>query len=78
MPLMPVQDQPEDLRTVVSVLRAMYGVKFVYCWHGLPAYWSGVATGAEEPDVAKYESRIVFSEPTQGLLEVGMSPAGAL
>ena len=41
------QGQEEDLKSVVASLRAMYGVDYVYCWHGLPAYWSGISV--EDP-----------------------------
>ncbi|KAK9820373.1 hypothetical protein WJX72_009606 [[Myrmecia] bisecta] len=67
--------EPEQLGTVIMALRELYNLRYIYCWHGLPAYWSGVATGAEEPDVAKYEARIMFAEPTPGLLEVEPSMA---
>lgn len=40
-----VQDEPERLGEVVASLQAMWGLKHIYCWHGLAAYWSGVATG---------------------------------
>ena len=38
-----VQGRQEDLRSVVTSLRATYGVDYIYCWHGLPAYWSGIS-----------------------------------
>ena len=38
-----VQGREEDLRSVVTSLRATYGVDYIYCWHGLPAYWSGIS-----------------------------------
>lgn len=40
-----LQDEPERLGDVVASLQAMWGLKHIYCWHGLAAYWSGVATG---------------------------------
>jgi hypothetical protein len=36
------QARPANLAWVVSNLKLKYGVKYVYCWHGLPAYWAGV------------------------------------
>lgn len=42
-----VQGEEEDLKSVVASLRDTYGVDYVYCWHGLPAYWSGVSV--EDP-----------------------------
>lgn len=38
-----VQGRQEDLRSVVASLRATFGVDYIYCWHGLPAYWSGIS-----------------------------------
>lgn len=40
-----VQEEPERLGDVVASLRQLWGVKHIYCWHGLAAYWSGVAPG---------------------------------
>ena len=37
------QGRQEDLRSVVDSLRATFGVDYIYCWHGLPAYWSGIS-----------------------------------
>ena len=45
---------------VVDSLKRLYGLRDVFCWHGLSLYWSGVST--EEAAVAKYKSRLVFSE----------------
>ena len=28
---------------MVTSLRATFGVDYIYCWHGLPAYWSGIS-----------------------------------
>eukprot|EP00887_Chlorella_sp_A99_P005608 scaffold1.g5608.t1 len=58
----------EDLRSVVVNLRNRFGVQYVYCWHGLAAYWSGVSPDA--PGTAAYEPRIMFANPTPGLLEL--------
>jgi hypothetical protein len=44
----------------VDSLKRLYGLRDVFCWHGLSLYWSGVST--EEEAVAKYGSRLVFSE----------------
>ena len=40
-----LQEEPERLGDVVASLRQLWGLKHIYCWHGLAAYWSGVATG---------------------------------
>ena len=42
-----VQEEPERLGDVVASLRQLWGLKHIYCWHGLAAYWSGVAPGLE-------------------------------
>ena len=38
-----LQGRQEDLRSVVTSLKATFGVDYIYCWHGLPAYWSGIS-----------------------------------
>lgn len=43
LPPVSMQGEEEDLKSVVSSLRAIYGVDYIYCWHGLPAYWSGIS-----------------------------------
>lgn len=46
-----------------------YGVKYVYCWHGLPAYWGGVMPGA--PSLSSISgASIVFPTPTDSIAEV--------
>ena len=40
---MGLQGKEPDLKSVVSSLKSTYGVDYVYCWHGLPAYWSGIS-----------------------------------
>jgi len=40
---------------VVASLRAEFGLRHVWCWHGLSAYWSGVAP--DEPAMAAYQAR---------------------
>lgn len=62
-------DQPEDLRAVVSHLKTTFGLDHIYCWHGLSAYWAGVAEPVER-EVARYQSRIVYAKPTPGLKEI--------
>lgn len=63
-----LQGKPEALAGVVHSLKTNFGLRFVYVWHGLSAYWSGVSTH-DEP-VAKYNPRIVYAEPTAGLAEI--------
>lgn len=43
----PLQGEEEDFKSVITSLRATYGVDYIYCWHGLPAYWSGISV--EDP-----------------------------
>ena len=56
----PPQGRQEQLGVVVSSLKQLYGLRDVFCWHGLSLYWSGVST--QEPGVAKYKAQLVFSE----------------
>ncbi len=50
-----------------------YKVDYVYCWHGLPAYWNGVMPG--EPDMLPLQSRILFPKATPGVEEIEPSMA---
>lgn len=70
-----VQEEPPRLGSVVQSLKARFGLEYVYCWHGLPAYWSGVATPEDAPQMAKYASKLVFAQPTRGLYEIEPSTA---
>ncbi|KAL4431159.1 hypothetical protein ABPG75_006415 [Micractinium tetrahymenae] len=63
----------EDLRSVVEHLRKRFNVQYIYCWHGLSAYWSGVSPNA--PAVAKYQPHLYFPKPTPGLSEIEPSTA---
>eukprot|EP00210_Caulerpa_lentillifera_P006619 g6324.t1 len=63
----------ENLKEVIGHLKSEFGVRYVYLWHGLSAYWSGVSN--EGPEVAKYQSQIFKAKPTPGVLEVEPSLA---
>lgn len=46
-----------------------FGVRYVYCWHGLPAYWGGVMPGT--PALAGVTgAKLVFPRPTNSIAEV--------
>lgn len=66
-------EKEENLSHVVSYLRENFGLMYIYCWHGLPAYWSGVMP--KEPGVAKYNAKIMYAKPPAGLLEIEPSLA---
>ena len=55
---------------MVKSLRKSFGIEYIYAWHGLSAYWSGVAPASEAPGMAKYNARILFAQPTPGLAEI--------
>ena len=46
---------------MVASLRATFGLRHIYCWHGLSAYWSGVAP--DEPGMAAYQVRTAAPLP---------------
>ncbi|KAF5843133.1 raffinose synthase or seed imbibition protein Sip1-domain-containing protein [Dunaliella salina] len=48
---------PSRMQDVVAHLRERFGLRYVYCWHGLPAYWAGVMPDAPEVRVG------VLSDP---------------
>ena len=47
---------------VVSSLKQLYGLRYIYCWHGLSAYWSGVSADPKELGVAKYNATLRYSQ----------------
>lgn len=49
---------------MVGHIKAHYGLKYVYCWHGLPAYWAGVMPGA--PEMEEHSPQLVAAQPTPG------------
>jgi raffinose synthase len=58
---------------VVAHLKSKFGLHYVYCWHGLPAYWAGVMPNA--PEVSKFGASIMYARPTPGVLEIEPSMA---
>ncbi|EIE27114.1 raffinose synthase [Coccomyxa subellipsoidea C-169] len=72
-PLAGPEEYYSQLGKVVDSLKQLYGLRYIYCWHGLSCYWSGVSP--YEEDVANYNARLVFSEPTPGLVEIEPSMA---
>ncbi|KAL0042463.1 hypothetical protein WJX79_000575 [Trebouxia sp. C0005] len=58
----------EDLTSVVQHVKRDFGLDFVYCWHALHAYWSGVSPSAV--GVQAYGSQITFPIPTPGIMEL--------
>lgn len=70
-----MQEAPPQLGSVVKSLKKRFTLDFIYCWHGLPGYWSGVATPEEAPKMAKYNAKLVFAKPTPGLYEIEPSAA---
>jgi len=58
----------EDLASVVAYLRTEMNVDYIYCWHGLSAYWSGVCP--DSPAMRKYRPRVVYARPPRSLREI--------
>ncbi|KXZ42609.1 hypothetical protein GPECTOR_130g570 [Gonium pectorale] len=66
---------PEALGTVVAHIKRKFGVRYVYCWHGLPGYWAGVMPTDEGAagggaGVPGLQSHIRFASPTAGVVEI--------
>jgi hypothetical protein len=57
-----------DLAAVVEAIKTRYGVRFVYAWHAMGAFWGGL--GLHDPGVAKYGAQLLDPVPTPGILEV--------
>jgi hypothetical protein len=46
-----------------------YDVRYVMCWHALPAYWGGIMPGA--PALADISgARTVYPRPTDSIAEI--------
>lgn len=56
----------EDLKSVVASIKETYGLRYVYCWHAMAGFWGGL--GLRDPDMAKYQPRLVLPTPTPGML----------
>ncbi|KIY92808.1 hypothetical protein MNEG_15155, partial [Monoraphidium neglectum] len=63
------EESKEDFRAVVEHIKQRYDVKYVMCWHGLPAYWGGIMPGAPALDDVT-GGRIVYPKPTEGIAEI--------
>ncbi len=57
---------------VVSSLKQLYGLRYIYCWHGLSAYWSGVSPDPKERGVAKYNATLHYSQVCSCLLPLNV------
>ena len=60
--------EAEDFRLLTDHLRQSYGLQYILCWHGLPAYWGGINVNA--PEFEPMQPRLVFPVPTDGLREI--------
>lgn len=60
--------KPENLASVVAHLKTELNVQFVYCWHGLAAYWSGIAP--DSSIMGNYDPQLVYANPTVALKEI--------
>jgi hypothetical protein len=58
----------EDLKGVVTHIKESLGVEYIYVWHSLACYWSGVAPTS--PAMLRYSPQMVFAKPTESLKEV--------
>ena len=52
-PRLPLQSAGDDLASVVSAIKAQYGLRYVYAWHALGGFWGGL--GLRDPEMAKYQ-----------------------
>ena len=54
----------EDMAAVVQHVKKELGIQYVYCWHALHAYWSGVSPAAA--GTSAYGSQVTHPTPTPG------------
>lgn len=64
----PWTGKPEQLSEVVSHLKSTFGLRYIYCWHGLPGYWAGVMP--DSPEMAGFGANIMWVGLELGLLLV--------
>eukprot|EP00798_Chlamydomonas_sp_ICE-L_P015606 gene15606-21711_t len=57
----------EDLKSVVEHVKKSYGVEYVYCWHGLPAYWGGLSLESAEMQNPGVLNGFGYTEDPDGL-----------
>ncbi|GAB4822550.1 hypothetical protein N2152v2_009596 [Parachlorella kessleri] len=67
----PLNSQASGFGDVVRELKKRYGLDYVYCWHAMGGYWSGIMP--ETPGTSKYKSYIQYPKPSEGTLEVDAS-----
>ena len=49
-------DLPSDLRTVVKGIKKEFGTKYIFVWHAICGYWSGVGTPEVTVDTPEMRS----------------------
>lgn len=62
-----------DLAAVVSAIKKRFGVRYVYAWHAMGAFWGGL--GIQDPGVKKYQPALLQPVPTPGILSTDPSAA---
>ncbi|KAL4457908.1 hypothetical protein ABPG75_012773 [Micractinium tetrahymenae] len=67
----PLNSSTDNFGQVVRELKKRCNLQYVYCWHAMMGYWSGIMPGA--PGVARYEPRLMYPRPSPGTLEVDPS-----
>ena len=60
--------ESEDFKLVTDFLREEFRLRYILCWHGLPAYWGGVMPNS--PEFQRWRPSTVVPVPTPGLREV--------
>ena len=58
----------EDFKSVVEMLKDNLGVEYIFCWHGISAYWSGISVEAHA--MQKYDPHVVYATPQSPLLDI--------
>lgn len=51
-----------NLGQVVSALKKRYGLRYVYCWHAILGYWSGISS--QDPGFAELQPAVVMPRLT--------------
>lgn len=58
----------QDFADAISQLKNNLRVQYVFCWHGISAYWSGVSVNS--PETVKYSPHVAYAQPSKSIVEV--------
>ncbi|KAJ0984748.1 hypothetical protein J5N97_003104 [Dioscorea zingiberensis] len=61
------EDPASGIKSIVSIAKEKYGLKYVYVWHAITGYWGGVRPGVE--GMEHYGSKMKYPKISPGVVE---------